>query len=197
MQAKANQRQAENVIAANEVQPDTGSDSAQSKPASAAEQLLQQVQSLSPVQYLQALRQEKGGFVTDNELKSLEDIAQLKRLPNEVINVMLYELTVVEQKTSLNRNLMQTIVNDWSQAGVKTAKDAFSYLQKRQQQKQQTPATPKRRYQNQRPVKNETRPDWEEQRAKAAANSNQQADAQRKLDALLKANQAKQEDQPQ
>ncbi|SUP58898.1 Replication initiation/membrane attachment protein [Weissella viridescens] len=42
----------------------------------------------APVAYLKALRQAKGGFITDSELKVLQDTAQLNRLPNEVINVI-------------------------------------------------------------------------------------------------------------
>lgn len=166
----------------------------QSKPKNATEQFLQQVKTLAPVTYLKALRQEKGGFVTDSELKTLQNIAQLNRLPNEVINVLLYELTVGQKRTSISRNLMQTIVNDWTQAGIKTAEGALKYLQTRQKNQSQQTGNNNRRYNNNRSLKNETRPDWKKQREQAAASSTEQAEAKRKLDAFLSAQKTKQED---
>ncbi|KRN33594.1 DnaD domain protein [Weissella halotolerans] len=124
--------------------------------------LVQLMQTLSPVAFLQAIRQATGGFITDAELKVLEDTAQLNRLPVPVINVALYELTVVEKRSTISKALMQTVVNDWAQANIITVKGALAYLKKRQQNKQSTGRTYRSR--GGRQAIKETRPDWEHQK---------------------------------
>ncbi|MGL4267328.1 MAG: DnaD domain protein, partial [Weissella cibaria] len=119
-------------------------------------------------------RENAGGFVTDNEVRALNDIAQLDKIKPEVLNIMLFELTVVEKRTNLSKALLQTIVNDWAQAGVTTAVDAMTYLQKRTKQRQekaqQSGKSGAKRWQRKEPVVKETRPDWENQKATAVSN---------------------------
>ncbi|WP_371190584.1 DnaD domain protein [Weissella viridescens] len=184
-QTLANQRQPvsdplQNTIAEQDV---TASSEKQDQPQNPAQVFLEQVKNTAPVAYLKALRQAKGGFITDSELKVLQDIAQLNRLPNEVINVILYELTMVEGRSTISRNLMQTIVNDWSQAGIQNATGAIKYLQERKKKRAEAQNTNKTRYRNQQPMKNETPPDWKNQKVEAAT-AEEQAAASRQLAAL-------------
>jgi len=131
--------------------------------------ILDQVRNTSPISFLQALRQHNNGFITDAEVRLLNDIAQLNMLPSEVINVILYELTVTQKKTTINRNYMQAIVNDWTQAKIKSAPQAFAYLKARsskQREQNQAQAQKPKTYYNQnnnRRHVQEKRPDWEKQ----------------------------------
>lgn len=151
------------------------------QPTNSAAALMQQVRTASPIAFLQALRQHNNGFITDAEVKLLNDIAQLNTLPNEVINVLLYELTVTQKKTSINRNYMQAIVNDWAQAQIKTAPAAFEYLKarttKQREQLQQAPA--KKPYYNQpaRRHVQEKLPDWENQTVAKVSSADKEAAA--------------------
>lgn len=152
-------------LAKPEVAVQTDTTSSQKKPTNAAEALMQQVRTASPIAFLQALRQHNNGFITDAEVKLLNDIAQLNTLPNEVINVLLYELTVTQKKTTINRNYMQAIVNDWAQAQIKTAPAAFEYLKARSNKQREQAQQPKTYYNNQSTRRHvqEKRPDWDKQ----------------------------------
>lgn len=152
------------------------------KPTNPAAALMQQVRTASPIAFLQALRQHNNGFITDAEVKLLNDIAQLNTLPNEVINVLLYELTVTQKKTSINRNYMQAIVNDWAQAQIKTAPAAFEYLKARsskQREQLQQQAQTKKNYYNQptRRHVQEKRPDWDNQTVAKVSSADKEAAA--------------------
>ncbi|WP_373892597.1 DnaD domain protein [Weissella confusa] len=147
---------------------------------SPAEAIIQSAKNTAPLVFLKNLREVSGGFVTDVEIKALEDIAQLDKVAPEVLNVMLYELTVVEKKATLNKALLQTIVNDWAQAKVTTAVGALEYLQRRaksrqtKQEKQVAGRSNGRQWQRPTQVK-ETRPDWENQTASTVSEEAAQA----------------------
>ncbi|MFO9689238.1 DnaD domain protein [Weissella confusa] len=146
---------------------------------SPAEAIIQSAKNTAPLVFLKNLREVSGGFVTDAEVKALEDIAQLDKVAPEVLNVMLYELTVVEKKATLNKALLQTIVNDWAQAKVTTAVGALEYLQRRAksrqtQQEKQVAGRTNRQWQRPTQVK-ETRPDWENQTASTVSEEAAQA----------------------
>ena len=147
---------------------------------SPAEAIIQSAKNTAPLVFLKNLREVSGGFVTDAEVKALEDIAQLDKVAPEVLNVMLYELTVVEKKATLNKALLQTIVNDWAQAKVTTAVGALEYLQRRaksrqtKQEKQVASRSNGRQWQRPAQVK-ETRPDWENQTASTVSEEAAQA----------------------
>ena len=146
---------------------------------SPAEAIIQSAKNTAPLVFLKNLREVSGGFVTDAEVKALEDIAQLDKVTPEVLNVMLYELTVVEKKATLNKALLQTIVNDWAQAKVTTAVGALEYLQRRaksRQTKQEKQVAGRTNRQWQRPTQvKETRPDWENQTASTVSEEAAQA----------------------
>lgn len=145
---------------------------------SASDVLMQQVRTSSPITFLQALRQRNNGFITDAEVKLLNDIAQLNTLPSEVINVLLFELTVTQKKTTINRNYMQAIVNDWAQAQIKDAPTAFEYLKARSSKQREQAQKPKTYYNqpNRRHVQ-EQRPDWEKQTVAKVSNADKEAAA--------------------
>lgn len=131
--------------------------------------LISLAQSQPPLQFLARMRSQSNGIVTDNEQRMLTEIIKMQLLPDDAINIALYELTAVEHRTSLNKGLMQTIVNDWAQAGVRSARDALKYLKKRQQGATQQNISGRSQKTWRRPVAKETRPDWENQSAEKAS----------------------------
>ena len=130
-----------------------------------ATRLIHTAQTMSPLQFLKNLRQKDNGFVADNEVKAISDIVKMNIVTSEVLNIVLYELTVIEKKTTLNKTILQTLVNDWSQNHVTDALSALQYLQRRskKQQSRQTKQSPKKWSRQNNASKQETRPDWENQ----------------------------------
>lgn len=143
--------------------------------------LVQTAKSVAPLQFLKNLRQKNNGFVADNEVKAISDIAEMNIVEPEVLNIVLYELTVIENRTTLNKTILQTLVNDWSQSDVTDAVSALQYLQRRskKQQSRQTSQPSKKWSRQNKQGKQETRPDWENQHgtpiSKADADSAREA----------------------
>lgn len=143
--------------------------------------LVQTAKSVAPLQFLKNLRQKNNGFVADNEVKAISDIAEMNIVEPEVLNIVLYELTVIENRTTLNKTILQTLVNDWAQSDVTDAVSALQYLQRRskKQQSRQTSQSSKKWSRQNKQSKQETRPDWENQHgtpiSKADADSAREA----------------------
>ncbi|SCB73959.1 helicase DnaB [Weissella bombi] len=150
-----------------------------------ASKIIQIAQTTSPLVFLKNLRQANNGFVADNEVKALADIAEMRRVTPEVLNIILYELTVVEKRTTINKTILQTLVNDWSQHKVTDAVSALQYLQKRHQKQQsQTTQRPNRKWSNtNKAPKQETRPDWENQHGTSVSQEDAKS-ARSALDAI-------------
>lgn len=142
-----------------------------SKPQKAEQALIEAAKTLSPLQFLGKLRTQKNGFVTDAEQKTITKMIKEGHLPDEVLNIVIYQLVVREGKASLSQALVQTIVNDWRQAGISSAQAGLKYLNQRNSRANTTnkQQTTKRNYHNQRSNVKETRPDWEQQQVAPVA----------------------------
>ncbi|GJM47813.1 DnaD domain protein [Weissella soli] len=137
--------------------------------------LIAAAKKLSPLEFLGDIRKQSGGMVTSGEEFEIKKLVQLGKLPNVVLNIMLYNLTIVEQRTTLSQAFMETVYNDWAQVGIQTPEAAIKYLQERQVKKQQT--TQKRggtHYQT-TPRVIEKRPDWQKQQARTLSSDEKQA----------------------
>jgi len=126
------------------------------KGASSAEQALIKVATnTAPVAFLQGIKQNTGGFVTDGEQRIVRDLVSRQLFPESVLNLMIYHVLVDEDKPTLNKNLLDTIANDWSKAKVNTPQLAIQKIRDRQQA-----ASKPRRSRRQQPTVKETLPDW-------------------------------------
>jgi len=129
---------------------------------------------------LDALKKEKHGFVTSGENRLVHDLVNRGVLPNAVINMVIYYLLQNRELAALNKNLLETVANDWQQHDVMTPEAALAYLRERQQPK----PTKKRptRARNGRTPRKEIVPKWAQKQASGAtkADSNQITEAQRK-----------------
>jgi len=126
------------------------------KGASSAEQALIKVaSSAAPVKFLQGIKQSTGGFVTDGEQRIVRDLVSRQLFPESVLNLMIYHVLVDEDKPTLNKNLLDTIANDWSKSKVTTPELAIQKIRERQQAMNKP-----RRSRRQQPTVKETLPDW-------------------------------------
>ena len=107
---------------------------------------------MPPVKYLQNLRNQTGGFVSATENSIIYQLKQ-RGLEDELINALTY--VVLQNNSMLTKSYVETIANDWLQAGVTTAAHALSYTKERQQKR------PKRNYRKGgAPAKKEVATDW-------------------------------------
>ncbi|KRN01596.1 replication initiation membrane attachment protein [Levilactobacillus senmaizukei DSM 21775 = NBRC 103853] len=121
-----------------------------------AEQALVKVASTTaPAVFLQAIKQKNGGFVTDGEQRIIRDLVSRQLFPSVVLNLMIYHVLVDEDRPTLNKNLLDTIANDWSKANVNSAAAAIDKIRERQR----TARQPRRSSKRGVTVK-ETLPEW-------------------------------------
>lgn len=94
-----------------------------------------------PAEYLQSIKEQKGGFVTTNEQWVLKELVEQSPLSKEVVNILLNYILVGRENPVLEKNYTMKIANDWAQSGVQSAEAAISKIKElyTQPRKQQTP----------------------------------------------------------
>lgn len=99
--------------------------------------VIDEARNLSPMDYLKNIYQQKGGMVTKSELELLTDLdKELTRrgqkfgnkIKIEAINVLINYVLVIQRHSSLPRNYVFTILDDWMQKGVTDAPSAVLHL---------------------------------------------------------------------
>lgn len=131
------------------------------------QQLINFAKQTAPYQFLAAVKQEKHGFVTSGENRLVHDLINKGELPNSVINIVIYYLLQNRELSALNRNLIETVANDWQQHNINTPEAALAYLKQRKRQKNSTP----RRQSNKRPTRKEVMPKWAQKQQAGATQS--------------------------
>jgi replication initiation and membrane attachment protein len=120
-------------------------------------QLSQSAKKYAPVAFLEGLKKGKGGFVHSNEERLLSEFINRHLLNTEVINMISYHILVDQEKASLNKNLFDTIADNWSQNKISTAEQAIKFISDRKKQKTSSQQKYTKKYKNH--VK-ENLPDW-------------------------------------
>ena len=127
-------------------------------------QLLKSTDNYAPIAFLQALKEQTGGYVTAGERNVLTRLIQDGKLPSPVINVLVWYVIADLGNATLKGNFVDAIANDWLRAGVHDGAGALLQLKKFNQDKQQN--SPKRfagKRSRQRMEVRETMPDWSKQ----------------------------------
>ena len=113
--------------------------------------------SVPPLVFLKAIKHQKGGFVSNNERWTVENLKNQSSLPDSVINMLIHYMLVAQGNSSLNQNMMMSIANDWAQKKIFSPEEALNQV-KELQAARQKPKSKKSNYKsNQR---KETLPDW-------------------------------------
>lgn len=127
-------------------------------------QLLKSTDNYAPVTFLQALKEQTGGYVTAGERNVLTRLIQDGKLPSSVINVLVWYVIADLGNATLKGNFVDAIANDWLRAGVHDGASALIQLKKFNQGKQQGMSKRRTGKQNhQRMEVRETMPDWSKQ----------------------------------
>ena len=128
----------------------------------------------APANYLRSIKDQKGGFVTSDELWVLKELVESSRLSKDVINILLHYILVVKEAVVLEKRYAMKIANDWAQSGVRTPEQAIQkvkelYNQSKNKQNQKN--TYQKNYQ--KPRKKETLPDWAQEDKKQTTDDEQ------------------------
>lgn len=116
---------------------------------------------IPPLVFLKAIKEQKNGFVAQNERWTIENLKSQSNLPDEVINMLIHYCLVVLNNPSLNQNMVNTIANNWSQHQVLRASDALNQVKKfkKESESKKVKKTYNRNYTKQ-PARKETLPEW-------------------------------------
>lgn len=130
----------------------------------------------APANYLRSIKDQKGGFVTSDELWVLKELVESSRLSKDVINILLHYILVVKEAVVLEKRYAMKIANDWAQSGVRTPEQAIQkvkelYNQSKNKQVQNQKNAYQKNYQ--KPRKKETLPDWAQKDKKQTTDDEQ------------------------
>lgn len=127
----------------------------------AAVQLIKEAQSIPPMKYLEAIKREKGGYVSKQESWLMQDLISQSGLSNSVINILLNYVLVIQDRASLTASYANAIANEWAQKKITTAEEAIQHIRKISSEAKQTKQNKQQNYPaNRRKVRREKLPDW-------------------------------------
>jgi Replication initiation/membrane attachment protein len=98
--------------------------------------LIEIAQIADPLDFLESLKGQEGGFVTASEKKILLSLTR-QNVPNQVQNILTHYSLIQTNQSSLNAKFAESVANDWVRHGVNTAELALkrieTYLKERQE----------------------------------------------------------------
>ncbi|MDO4912434.1 MAG: DnaD domain protein [Lactobacillus sp.] len=98
---------------------------------------------LPPANYLRNLRLKDGGRVTSKENMLVERLRSEWHFSNELINLLIY--TVLQSSDMLNKNLTETIANNWMKNKIDNVVDGLKYVNNWGKKKQRKAPTVKQK----------------------------------------------------
>ena len=97
----------------------------------AIQRLIILAKEMTPFDFMTSIKQQRNGYVSNGEQRIILDLVQVGTIPSEVINILIHYVLVVKNNPTINKNLMDTIANDWSQKGMQTAEQAIDAVRQR------------------------------------------------------------------
>lgn len=97
----------------------------------AIQRLITLAKEMTPFDFMTSIKQQRNGYVSNGEQRIILDLVQVGTIPSEVINILIHYVLVVKNNPMINKNLMDTIANDWSQKGIQTAEHAIEAVRQR------------------------------------------------------------------
>ncbi|MDN6641294.1 MAG: DnaD domain protein, partial [Tetragenococcus sp.] len=150
-------------------------------------QLVKIAQSSAPMDFLQAIKNEKHNFVTDPETWLLKTLVERSPLPNSVINVLIHYILVVKKNSFLQSNFVNQIATDWSELEINSPEQAIKHVRDLVKEAKSKPSK-KKNYANnkQQPIRKESLPDWVDKPNEEVEDPAVQEEINKKLQDYLK-----------
>ena len=97
----------------------------------AIQRLITLAKEMTSFDFMTSIKQQRNGYVSNGEQRIILDLVQVGTIPSEVINILIHYVLVVKNNPTINKNLIDTIANDWSQKGIQTAEQAIEAVRQR------------------------------------------------------------------
>lgn len=127
------------------------------KPLSKEEELIQQLEKLSPKQLLMDLA--GGAAPSVSDLQIIENIIFQQKLQPGVVNVLIYYV-MLKTDMKLSKAYVEKIASHWGRKNIKTVKDAMNLAINEHREYQAWAETKKGKPKQQKIVRKELLPDW-------------------------------------
>ncbi|MGF3182921.1 DnaD domain protein [Facklamia sp. P12934] len=87
-------------------------------------------QQMNPSEFLNQIKEEAGGFATSSEHYYLKELIEKSRLPQAVLNFLVYYLIVMEGHANFEKGRSNRLANEWQQVGLSNPAEALEFLHK-------------------------------------------------------------------
>lgn len=158
------------------------------QPATKEEQLIHELENISPKQLLEDLSD--GNHASEQDIKVVREVMTKQGLPAPVMNVLIHYV-LLQSNMKLSKAYMETIAGHWSRVGLKTAKDAMNFAKQEQEKYKSSKSKPRKsnNYNYNNNYKKEVVPDWFNNRKKTPSknttDSNISEQEQQEIEAKL------------
>lgn len=115
-----------------------------------------------PLNYLEALKNERGGYTTPQERSLVKYLVSKSGLPNSVINILINYVYNIQKQPTLKADYVNRIANEWAQSGIFSPEKAIEHVREIAKKGKEQKQTRQRYGQNNRPIRQESLPDWVE-----------------------------------
>ncbi|WP_040981816.1 replication initiation and membrane attachment family protein [Oceanobacillus jeddahense] len=139
------------------------------KPSTKEEQLIHELETISPKQLLEDLSD--GNHASEQDIKVVREVMTKQGLPSPVMNVLIHYV-LLQSNMKLSKAYMETIAGHWSRVGLKTAKDAMNFAKQEQEKYKAAKNKPRKTNNYNNNYKKEVVPDWFNDRKKKSSKSN-------------------------
>ncbi|MUK86890.1 chromosome replication initiation protein [Ornithinibacillus sp. L9] len=130
------------------------------KPLSKEEQLIKELETISPKQLLEDLS--SGNQASTQDLKVIREVMTSQGLPSPVMNVLIHYV-LLQSNMKLSKAYLEKIASHWSRANLKTAKEAMVFA-KRERYRTSTAKTQTYNNNYKKQQSKEVIPDWFKER---------------------------------
>lgn len=154
------------------------------------QQLVAACRYYAPVEFLQQLKRQTGGYVTSKDRFVLQGLIEEGHLSKEVVNVLSWYVLISLDNATLPKGLVDTIANNWMKAGVQNASQALRQIQTFNKNGQKRAFSKRRPRQTGKRVVKEKMPEWTRETAKKTEKSSAQ-DIAKLRERIAKHNQRK------
>lgn len=150
-------------------------------------QLIKIAQNSAPMDFLQAIKNEKHNYVTDQETWTMKTLVERSPLPNSVINVLVHYVLVIKKNSFLQANFVNQIATNWSELEIISPEQAIKHVrdlvkEAKNKPSKKTSTTTKKA----QPVRKETLPDWVDNPTEEVEDPAVQEEINQKLQDYLK-----------
>ncbi|GAA0429410.1 DnaD domain protein [Lentibacillus halophilus] len=143
-----------------EKQPDTTSAETVQQFETKEDQLIAELERITPKQLLEDLS--NGGQASSQDLKVIREVMTTQGLPSPVMNVLIHYV-LLQSNMKLSKAYMETIASHWSRANLQTAKEAMRFAKHEKMQHQERK---NRKKSGRKSTSNDVVPDWFTERKK-------------------------------